>query len=110
MNDLERIRTGAVGLKVEPELLTLFSAGREEKMQIPTREGETHVFVYYPKEAQEQYPLFINLHGGGFVKGHREQDLVYCTGTHKREHGITSLCSGRRTCCFTAGTDDYSRP
>ena len=78
MNDLERIRTGAVGLKVEPELLTLFSAGREEEMQIPTREGETHVFVYYPKEGQEQYPLFINLHGGGFVKGHREQDLVFC--------------------------------
>lgn len=78
MNDLERIRTNAAGLKVDEELLTLFSAGREEEIQIPGRNGDVHVFVYYPKKEQETYPVLINLHGGGFVKGHREQDLVFC--------------------------------
>lgn len=78
MSDLEKLRSGAVGLTVEPELLNLFSAGREEEMQIPTRGGDTHVFVYYPKEERESYPLFVDLHGGGFVKGHREQDVVFC--------------------------------
>lgn len=59
-------------------MLELFSAGKEEELEIPVREGSTHVYVYYPREEREQYPVFINLHGGGFVKGHREQDVVFC--------------------------------
>ncbi len=78
MNDLERIRTNAVGLKVDPQQLALFSAFREEETEIPTREGTAHVYVYYPQPQDEPYKVFINLHGGGFVKGHREQDLVFC--------------------------------
>lgn len=78
MNDLERIRANAVGLKVEEGMLELFSAGREEEIMIPGREEPIHVFVYYPSEERGQYPVFINLHGGGFVKGHREQDVVFC--------------------------------
>ncbi len=76
--ELERIRTQAVGIEVEQELLELFQAGKEEVCEIPTREGMTQVFVYYPKEERDKYPVFINLHGGGFVKGHREQDVVFC--------------------------------
>lgn len=77
MDDLERIRKNAAGLKVEQDLLELFSAGREEELEIPTRNGITHVYVYYPEHEQENNPVFINLHGGGFVKGHREQDVVF---------------------------------
>lgn len=78
MNDLERIRSNAVGLNVGQEQLELFSAEREEEIQIPVREGSAHVYIYYPKEGEGKYPVFINLHGGGFVKGHREQDVVFC--------------------------------
>lgn len=78
MNELERVRTQAVGLSVGQEMLELFSAGREEELYLPGREGDIHVFAYWPKEERELYPVFINLHGGGFVKGHREQDVVFC--------------------------------
>lgn len=78
MNDLERIRSQAVGLKVDQEQLELFHAEKEEEVDFPTRGGSTHVYVYYPKPQKRPYPVFINLHGGGFVKGHREQDVVFC--------------------------------
>ena len=26
----------------------------------------------------KKIPLFINMHGGGFVKGRRDQDIVFC--------------------------------
>lgn len=77
MNDLERIRANAVGMNLDDETLNLFSARKEEQIDLPTREGTTHLYVYYPEE-QESYPVFINLHGGGFVKGHRDQDVVFC--------------------------------
>ena len=77
MNDLERIRSNAVGLKVDPQVLSLFSAEREEEMMIPGRNEAIHVYVFYPRKAREIYPVYINLHGGGFVKGYREQDTVY---------------------------------
>lgn len=78
MNDLERIRSSAVGQKVSQEQLELFHAEREEEADIPTRGGSTHVYIYYPKAQEQLYPVFINLHGGGFVKGHRQQDVVFC--------------------------------
>ena len=78
MNDLERIRSQAVGLKVDQDQLALFHAEKEEETDLPTRDGSTHVYIYYPKPRKELYPVFINLHGGGFVKGHREQDVVFC--------------------------------
>ena len=77
MDDLSRIRTNAVGLKMSQEELNLFHARKEEELDIPTREGTTHVYLYYPEEERERCPVFINLHGGGFVKGHREQDVVF---------------------------------
>lgn len=77
MNDLERIRTNAVGKELDEETLNLFHARKEEQLDLPTRNGTTHVYVYYP-EVRESYPVFINLHGGGFVKGHRDQDVVFC--------------------------------
>jgi acetyl esterase len=48
----------------------------EEKM-ISTRDGETHIFLYRPLKEQPLLPIFVNIHGGGFVKGHREQDIVF---------------------------------
>lgn len=75
---LENVRANAVGKTLSQEEMNRFSAGREEEKMIPTRHGETHVFVYYPQEQKENYPVMVNLHGGGFVKGHRDQDVVYC--------------------------------
>ncbi len=74
------IRASGVGTKVEPEMLTMFPVRSMEERNIPTRCGTTHVYVYQPEaEGNGLLPLFVNIHGGGFVKGHREQDVVFCT-------------------------------
>lgn len=85
MSELDRIRNNAAGKSLDEEQLKLFSSHKEETIDIPTRDGSTHVYVYYPKE-QETYPVFINLHGGGFVKGHRDQDLVFCRNLCQNAH------------------------
>lgn len=74
---LEGVRSGAVGKNLSEEELNLFHAGHEEERMIPTRHGETHVYIYVPEEKKEAYPVMVNLHGGGFVKGHRDQDVVF---------------------------------
>ncbi len=74
---LEGVRSQAVGKTLSEEELNRFHAGHEEERMIPTRHGETHVYIYVPEEKRETYPVMVNLHGGGFVKGHRDQDVVF---------------------------------
>lgn len=74
---LEAVRNGAVGKHLSEEELFLFHAGYEEERMIPTRHGETRVYIYVPEEKKSAYPVMVNLHGGGFVKGHRDQDVVF---------------------------------
>ncbi len=74
---LDGVRSQAVGKNLSEEELNLFHAGHEEERMIPTRHGETHVYIYVPEEKKEAYPVMVNLHGGGFVKGHRDQDVVF---------------------------------
>ena len=50
----------------------------EEKF-ISTREGDTHIHVIAPKEAKSSYPLYINMHGGGFVRGRSERETMFCS-------------------------------
>lgn len=73
------IRASGTGTKVDPEMLTMFPVKKMEEQNIPTRCGTTHCYVYWPEGDEENLPLFINIHGGGFVKGHREQDVVFAT-------------------------------
>lgn len=73
------IRAAGIGNEVSPELLQMFQVKSMVERQITTRDGETHVFIYYPERSgDEALPLFVNIHGGGFVKGHRQQDIVFC--------------------------------
>ena len=44
---------------------------------IPTREGDSRVIMVSPGVKKETYPLFINMHGGGFVRGYEERDTVF---------------------------------
>lgn len=48
---------------------------------IPTRHGDVVATVYTPPERKrtDQRPaVYVNVHGGGFVVGHREQDDPWC--------------------------------
>lgn len=75
---LNEVREQAVGKYLSQEEMNRFCVGFEEERMIPTRHGETHIYFYIPDEKRDIYPVLINLHGGGFVKGHRDQDVVFC--------------------------------
>jgi acetyl esterase len=46
---------------------------------IPTRHGEVATTIYGPPaEVQEMPGVYVNVHGGGFIIGHREQDDPWC--------------------------------
>ncbi len=74
----EEIRNGGVGKSLSPEQLNRYRVGKEWDMEIDTRAGKTLVHMYWPENADGKVPLYINIHGGGFVKGRRDQDIVFC--------------------------------
>ncbi len=74
---VESLRENGAGKTLPEEQLNLFHAGYEEERMIPVRSGTAHIYYYAPAK-EGKFPLFINLHGGGFIKGHRDQDTVFC--------------------------------
>jgi acetyl esterase len=76
---VKEIREGGAGRRLSEEELNRFHAGQERDFEIPTRVGNTLVHYYRPEGCEgKKIPLFINMHGGGFVKGRRDQDIVFC--------------------------------
>ena len=46
---------------------------------VDTRHGATAVTIYRPTESPASDPaVYVNIHGGGFVVGHPEQDDPWC--------------------------------
>lgn len=53
--------------------------GRTTTISIPTRHGPTPATIYHPAaQHHHQAAVYVNIHGGGFVVGHREQDDPWC--------------------------------
>ena len=78
-NMVDEIRLSGAGRSLPEEVLNQFHVGKEWDVEIETRVGKTLVHMYWPEDAEEKkLPLFINLHGGGFMKGRRDQDIVFC--------------------------------
>ena len=78
---VQEIREGGAGRSLGREELERFRAGEERDFEIDTRVGKTLVHLYRPEGREgKEAPLFINIHGGGFVKGRRDQDMVFCLG------------------------------
>ncbi len=76
---VQEIREGGAGRSLGREELERFRAGEERDFEIDTRVGKTLVHLYRPEGREgKEAPLFINIHGGGFVKGRRDQDMVFC--------------------------------
>ena len=48
--------------------------GITSQIGIPTRYGDASATVYQPQTPTAKPPVYLNVHGGGFVIGHREQD------------------------------------
>lgn len=85
---IKKIRSEGIGNKVSPELLEKFNIKSCEEKIIPTRNGKTHIFIYKPQIEKSKMPLYINIHGGGYVKGHREQDIVFCKNICSRANCV----------------------
>ena len=52
--------------------------GHTTVVAIPTRHGDVAATVYHPPSSTARPAVYVNVHGGGFVVGHREQDDPWC--------------------------------
>ncbi|CAN7447832.1 alpha/beta hydrolase [Mycolicibacterium frederiksbergense] len=52
--------------------------GSTSRISIPTRYGTAAATVYRPPTPTANTPVYVNIHGGGFVVGHPEQDDPWC--------------------------------
>jgi acetyl esterase/lipase len=52
--------------------------GRTTQATIPTRYGPAEATLYHPPTSIGRPPVYVNVHGGGFVVGHPEQDDPWC--------------------------------
>ncbi|WP_102347749.1 alpha/beta hydrolase [Bacillus sp. Marseille-P3661] len=59
-------------------ILEKFPVKESREMYVRTRNGETRVIIHYPLGGSTAYPVYVNIHGGGFIKGHQEQDTLFC--------------------------------
>jgi acetyl esterase/lipase len=53
-------------------------ARRTTTESIPTRHGPVIATIYHPVPAPARPAVYVNVHGGGFVVGHPEQDDPWC--------------------------------
>jgi acetyl esterase len=52
--------------------------GRTSEISIETRHGPVAATIYHPESQATKPAVYVNIHGGGFVVGHREQDDPWC--------------------------------
>lgn len=73
-------RVFAAAVRPAPKAAVRFPeiAGRTSRVSIPTRYGDASADVYHPAEGTTRPPVYVNVHGGGFVVGHPEQDDPWC--------------------------------
>lgn len=74
----KRLREADVDTNVAPELLEKYPVKESKELWVKTRVGKTHIFLHSPFSGQKPYPLFVNIHGGGFIKGHKVRDTLFC--------------------------------
>ena len=76
--------------------------GRTAAACVPTRHGEVGAAIYHPPvEAGARPAVYVNVHGGGFIVGHPEQDDPWCRYLAARAKVVVvnpdySLAPGRR--------------
>jgi acetyl esterase/lipase len=73
-----RLFAATIRPKAKPSVRFPEVIGHTTTITIPTRHGDTTATVYQPATGDQRRPVYVNVHGGGFVVGHREQDDPWC--------------------------------
>ena len=74
-----RLRANTIVETVFPEeMLARLERVITSELFIPTRAGDTRCILVSPAGGVEGAPLFINIHGGGFVRGYQRRDTMFC--------------------------------
>lgn len=73
-------RTFAAIVNPAPKAAVRFPEFRSQtsEVSIPTRHGAASATVYRPPAGTANPSVYVNVHGGGFVVGHPEQDDPWC--------------------------------
>lgn len=71
--------TNVVQTIISPEYEKNLERVNCEERIINTSEGDSHIYIITPKESKALYPLYINIHGGGFVRPYAKRDTVFCS-------------------------------
>jgi acetyl esterase len=78
-DSLGRAFGALVNPAAKPGVRFLEIPGRTTTTSVPTRHGDTLATIYHPAEQTGRRPaVYLNVHGGGFVIGHPEQDDPWC--------------------------------
>lgn len=72
------IRERDVLAPIGSDVLLQYPVKEIQEMLIKTREGNTHIYFFTPLKTRFSDSLFINIHGGGFIKGRFEKDELFC--------------------------------
>lgn len=96
--DLEEVlkRTGAhreadVMTRSVPEWYENYKNMVEQKeilLQVPEAEAAVRCVISTAKEREENCPVYVNMHGGGFIFLQDEDDDLFCAHVAARIHGI----------------------
>jgi acetyl esterase len=74
-----RVLAATITPTPRPGVRFLGIEGNTTTISIPTRHGNVGATVYWPEAVTGYRPaVYVNIHGGGFVIGHREQDDPWC--------------------------------
>jgi acetyl esterase len=75
---LSRVLAAVVDPAPKPQVRFPEIAGRTSQETIPTRHGPVTATIYHPSAGATPPAVYVNVHGGGFVIGHPEQDDPWC--------------------------------
>ncbi|MFG1935257.1 alpha/beta hydrolase [Mycobacterium sp. NPDC048908] len=73
-----RLFAAVVNPTPKPGVLFKEIAGSTTETRIETRHGPVAATMYHPRPHTGGPAVYVNVHGGGFVVGHREQDDPWC--------------------------------